>query len=49
MRKKLFSRKAEKMKKKLLIALSVVMAVSLAVGSTLAFLTDKESVRNIRT
>ena len=37
------------MKKKLLIALSVVMAVSLAVGSTLAYMTDKESVRNVLT
>ncbi len=37
------------MKKKLIIALSVVMAVSLAVGTTLAYLTDKETKANVFT
>ena len=37
------------MKKKLIIALSVVMAVSLAVGTTLAYLTDKATIANVFT
>ena len=37
------------MKKKLIIALSVVMAVSLAVGTTLAYLTDKTTIANVFT
>lgn len=37
------------MKKKLLIALCVVMAVSLAVGTTFAYLTDKQTIQNVFT
>ncbi len=48
--KKIFFKKGfEKMKKKLIIALSVVMAVSLAVGTTLAYLTDKVTEANVFT
>ena len=48
--KEIFFKKGfKKMKKKLIIALSVVMAVSLAVGTTLAYLTDKATIANVFT